>query len=729
MVSLHFGSLLAHLLVSISICLSSTEATTNVNDKAAFGVRIPEYLSPFGSCTTMVFTRPKLSWGTKSPTHGPIITLVYDIRTSLMTGDMLQTKFSIARRRNPRQHCWTAFAVLPEDFGLFVKQQYSKFAFLPCFIYATWEAHYFVMMTGVRHTGIYLRRPTVLKHLCLIEVIIVDVTKDKNSLLRFDYHNVYHIERPIMGMGHSQLWYRIECIPSDCFYRFALLGKNVSRLNKYFWTAEDLFGKNILGGIVNQIQIGRKAYTRCACQRIADLTSFHGFLSYLILQDVLTDGFVKPKSFHYIEPTLKMHFWRFEGFGFIMNDVEKFSFVSCYGVRGNSAILGALSSPLDFSSWACTGISFAVVVLILTSILRRYISDAVLLVVGITLENSSLLSVYETRFSRKVYPTFGICTVVAIWTILVGTILTNWYKTWFTMEMIVPTIYESPWESVMDVEGIRILMPFGLLWGNAFDGIHPVEYFRYKSFYVSIILRCETMRNYRGNGLLQGSHRKTANNLLEKLLPHFGMDNKLRTVRNGTFSRKGSLNEPYDKSALLEFPIQPVEYEENDSYAVMKSLKTCGKVALMDTQENIAKITNYLNDNQQQVTFVKGDGDSFFTEMKGWNMPPVRSNYVENRLKVFISSGIMIHWKVVYNLWRPAKLLGYNTNWLGAVSRLDFSSKITTGFYIYGIGLILCIVVLFVEICKLKYNMKFNYMKFLISTLNYMYEKIFRRKF
>lgn len=140
-------------------------------------------------------------------------------------------------------------------------------------------------------------------------------------------------------------------------------------------------------------------------------------------------------------------------------------------------------------------------------------------------------------------------------------------------------------------------------------------------------------------------------------------------------------------------------------------------MALIDTKENIAKITNFLNDHHQTATYVKVDGESFFTErrpdIRGWGMPPIRSDYVKKRLKRLISSGIVTHLKDMYNMWRPPKLLGYSANStvpsVKAVSRLDFSSKVATGFYLCGCGLIISIFVLIVEIFKYKYYQMHNF--------------------
>ncbi|OXA48687.1 hypothetical protein Fcan01_16443 [Folsomia candida] len=250
----------------------------------------------------------------------------------------------------------------------------------------------------------------------------------------------------------------------------------------------------------------------------------------------------------------------------------------------------------------------------------------------------------------------------------------------------------------MDVEGIRLMMPFDLLVRTNVDGVPTSDYYRYRVFYLEILFRCDRMRelSYRK---YKSVYMKVAENLYNTVKSN---------LNSAAFAQAGNSNKPPNdiKTSVLDYPIRPVEYDEQDSYGVINSLNTCGlvKVALMDTKENIAAITSFLNDHQQKVTYVQGDGDYFFTTTRGWVIPPVRSNYVEKRLKVLISSGILINWKVVYNLWRPIKLLGHYANWTGAkveaVSRLDFCSKVTTGFYICGICFRISVIVLIAEILR-----------------------------
>ncbi|OXA54254.1 hypothetical protein Fcan01_11878 [Folsomia candida] len=279
------------------------------------------------------------------------------------------------------------------------------------------------------------------------------------------------------------------------------------------------------------------------------------------------------------------------------------------------------------------------------------------------------------------------------------------------MEMIVPTVYKSPWTGLLEFEGIRIFMPF-TFFGEENLELDSGDYLDgYLFFYYQLL---DFTHHIRFNGQ-QTNDKKIATKLFKRLQVHFGVDDNMNNVRNGTSGTTVGDLQYYNRTTWEDFPIQPVLYNA-DGVKVIKSLQTCGKVALMDTKENIAEITNFLNDYHQTAMYVKVDGESFFTERKpdvrGWGMPPIRSDYVEKRLKRLISSGIVTHLKAMYKMWRPPKLLGYYANWTGPrvkpVSRLDFSSKVTTGFYISGCCLIVCIFVLIVEFVKDKYYKMHN---------------------
>ncbi|OXA46108.1 hypothetical protein Fcan01_19051 [Folsomia candida] len=295
--------------------------------------KLTDYFVPLENCTMMVCSPDKLAWGTKRPTYGPIILLEYDSKISLVTGRMIHNTFSVLRRRNRVAHCWATLAILPEKAGLLLPTKYYIIVNMPSFIYSTLRSHYFIIMTETKH------------------------------------------EKPTFEMEPSEDWYQIDCAASECFDLLVLLIRRIGRLNKYFWANRGTHDANLVSNLVNLIDIRSRRPSRYSYQQIAELTSFHGFLCFLIQQDVMMYGLANFTPFHYFDPLQKMSTWGLGRHDFVMHDVQKYSFVSCYGVRGNSPMLGTLSSPFDGASWALIGTSFVVVALILW--FNRNLTDGV----------------------------------------------------------------------------------------------------------------------------------------------------------------------------------------------------------------------------------------------------------------------------------------------------------------------------------------------------------------
>ncbi|OXA42739.1 Leucine-rich repeat-containing protein 30 [Folsomia candida] len=658
-----------------------------------------EYLQLFKHCTIMVFSKEKVSpMSFTKPILGPVVLLEYSNRN---LGKLLAKKFSLQRRRNPVKHCWATFAVLPEKSELIL--HYMPFVMKKtCFIEARLSVQYFIWVTST--TLDVLTFESNILELGLREVIILkfSVFFYESPLLRMYYYNMYHLKNPPVGVELSEQWYEISCLPFECLYQLDTVSNNVSKLNKYFWyNPRTLY-------VLDHVD-----FTHLGYQKLASVTTKNTFLAYLIFQDVLINGLKKSKTLHYISPIKRIRYYTSRWFNFLYYDVKSYSFVSCYGIRSSFDLGSALTGPFDVSSWTILATSFIIVVIIFTSLRRNVISDGFFLVVGISLESSvlTLQTVYETTFRRKKHYLVGSYAIIAVWIVLMGTILTNWYKTWFTMEMIIPTKYKSPWDSVINNEGITVLMTFSLLDDNYYEVQPKIDFFRYRSFYFEILLRCLEIASQDVEYKRLVHNRKTAKALADMLLYHLGYNANLIPIMKGRAlsNTRNSANAPQlNKSALQNIPIRPVEYDEGDSYKITKTLKTCQKVALMDEKQNIAKITAFLNDNEENVVFVSGDGDSFFTTIVGWEVAPAKDSYVEIRLKVFISSGIWTHWENLYDLWRPEKLLFHYVNWTNPrvemVSKLNFSSKIVTAFYVCGLCLIVCFVVLLGELLRYRFE-------------------------
>ncbi|OXA47186.1 hypothetical protein Fcan01_18007 [Folsomia candida] len=632
-----------------------------------------KYMYPFQNCTTMIFTNKNFIWETfNKPSSGPIIFLNYDTKITLATGGIAFRKFFVKTRRNYAPHCWATFTILPE------KEYFSRDADLdfigykPCFIHANLWSQYFILVTAVPDLmNKYVKSEPVLSRLNLREVIIVDVIHflSNDSKLRLNYHNIYYIMAPTVGMEHSEPWYQMECLSNDCHKQLTATGKNLSKLNKYFWAAYSNFGGPKFSNVrelFGPINVGRIQHSPNGYRRLANLTTFHGFLSFWILQDLIENNFTDHKPLYFIAPINRIGLVSHRVLNYVIYGVQSYSFVSCYEVSSNSDILNTLTSPLDGISWILLGTCFITVALLLTAVLSNYStisSDRVILMVGLTLENAVLVSrnIYRAVFLKKRHESLGIYIIIAVWMILIGTILTNWYKSCFTIEMIIPKIYRSPWTSVMDVEGIRILMPFSLLNEDDFQIEPLVDYILYLSFYIRLFNLCleKSLQNVTYKRLM--THQITATKLYNMLLPYFGLDVNMTPVGNGVFTSFIGKPPPYNKSALHDYPIQPIEYDKGDTFEILKTLSSCGKVALMDSKDNIDAITTFLNDNQQEIRYVKGH-DDFFTEIKGWTLFPVRGSYAEKRLKLMISSGIFAHWELIYKLWKSKKLLNHYAN-------------------------------------------------------------------
>ncbi|OXA36751.1 hypothetical protein Fcan01_28489 [Folsomia candida] len=702
------------LLVAISTithALTDTAVTQPRNSKGISPIISIEYFTLFEKCTTMIFTPENIDWSAHNkPIVAPVMILNYQDESppKIDMGVTIFDKFSLIKLRNYATHCWATFAVSPEKSNYFRK--YFSFMKLGCFIDGSYPYKFFIWMTAAtQEIQKYIMGLLPWHGLGSREVIVVDITKltDDMTHLRLSYYNRYHIQKPPIGIESSERWYTIDCMPPNCLHRVSQLSREVFKRNKYFWSSLVRFTQTVedirdFSGFINQ---------SCDVYRaIAGLTNFNGFLNFLLLEDVLVYDLRNITAHHFISPILRLGNSRGKekGDGFVLHEVQSFSFVSCYNTRSNFDVALALTTPFDLTCCTLLAISFATVVTILTILRPKILSDGVLIAVGLSLENS-VLSPYATEatFIQKKHQSLGLYGIHALWMILIGTVLTNWYKTWFTMEMIIPTKYHSPLESVMDDDGFQVMLPVFLLEDGGFYVDQRIGYKQYQSFYWGIFVRCMGLARQTTKYKGLDKYRRRANSLFQELWHHFGYDSNFK---KGAFKDRRSNN---SKNPLPDHLIQPIQYASGDSYGIRRTLSNCGKkVALMDSKENIARITSFLNDNTENIGFVSGDGDIFFTEFTGWTVILAHESYAEKRLKVMISSGILAHWNCFYKLWKPSKLMDYYANWthlvVPAVSKLDFNSKISSGFYLWGICIVISILALFGEIVRNRFSVRFT---------------------
>lgn len=261
----------------------------------AVSANLGEYLHPFEHCTTMAYTEEKFSWRPISKINwGPIILFLYETGLRSVNGKIIFRKFSVQLRRNLTPHCWATFTILPENAGLLDrKNKHHLISMLsPRFLDALIWSQYFILVTStpdvVREYFVYY---PVSNYPSLREVIIVDTFNfvETFPFLRMSYQNIYHVKGSTQLAQHSEEWYTVECLPSDCFTNLFLLGKNISKQNKYFWQIPYPLGleEDSIIDLLNQTDYPKSRHSHDWYRQLANLTSVNGFLGFWVLQDLL----------------------------------------------------------------------------------------------------------------------------------------------------------------------------------------------------------------------------------------------------------------------------------------------------------------------------------------------------------------------------------------------------------------------------------------------------------
>ncbi|OXA39721.1 hypothetical protein Fcan01_25468 [Folsomia candida] len=495
-----------------------------------------------------------------------------------------------------------------------------------------------------------------------MEVILMNIfptrVNGKVEVIGMEYLNLFYLfpyqVLPGMDVALTKASFNISCQTNEehlCFEQLTRISIIVTNLNKYFWIVGKSHEKLL------SIFQDNKFLEPKAIAAVRGVEKFSDLIDFWIMQNI---------PFHYtfqrcfsIRRQTYSGFFAFPGDSFYLRKVHKYFFISCYKVWQDSSLLYALTSPFGNLAWICFIVSFLVVTIVLSGSQKKFGSVGFRLAVGIMLESSVL---YLLKFPKK----YEISVVVGIWIILAGTLLTSWYKTAFTIEMIVPITHRAPWEGLLNIEGMKVLMPLRLMTTNVREDL-PY------SFYVQLFFGGIQHRAlpfiewFRHNKRLK-SYLKIAQLLVNLMPVNYQLLYPLVNITD-----------------LRTVPIQPILY--NETAHLVRHLSSCDKTGYMDEKENVAAVLPFLNDNSDGITYMIGE-DNFFTEFLGWPVSPVARDYTFHRLGVMLTSGIYGYWEGLYKLVRPKKLFHHYANWthpkLPKVAKLDFNSKIVTVFYICG---------------------------------------------
>ncbi|OXA43017.1 Trypsin V-B [Folsomia candida] len=223
-----------------------------------------------------------------------------------------------------------------------------------------------------------------------------------------------------------------------------------------------------------------------------------------------------------------------------------------------------------------------------------------------SVESFSFVSCYKERFPAK-SNVFGVRLLLWVWILMSGTVLTNWYKTSFTLEMIVPVMYASPLETWLDIPDMEALLPL-----NMFQVLDSESFGAYSLFHLRMHEKFTTSTRYRA---------------IAEQLSNIKVDpsDRRKPINEESFVKEEFMTrwERILKTHLLRYsPLKPIQYSE--TVRLVEKLSTCGKIEFLDTTENIASLLPFLNDNQDKIKYLSGI-EPFFKVARGWKIYPVRN--------------------------------------------------------------------------------------------------------
>ncbi|OXA36950.1 hypothetical protein Fcan01_28312 [Folsomia candida] len=405
--------------------------------------------------------------------------------------------------------------------------------------------------------------------------------------------------------------------------------------------------------------------------------SFNDFIAYTILSESLFNmSFprnVYEKSKHIFFGEERMFIGSTHQV--ILTGSKSYSFLSCY--KENSYT--AFSDPFDKFVW------LSIFIIVFTFTLIRAMNTWA----GETLDVSILsvaviLEISVTSNINRIIPK-GLKHIFWIW-VFCGIILTAVYKTIFTTEVILPYRRTPPWKRIYELhdQGFQFFFPVKPNEQQVYDWYingTPTDTLSSFGFSTETIFAS----NYKGNFPRLLGYKRFAKALL--------VASDLETG-GGSSSRGGNISRIW-RDLHYRWPSH-----------VYPNLSRCAdKLAYLDKKENIKDIIPFLNDNSDGTVFMGGDNDDFF---RTWSAIQIRStprrNFVLDRVKFLMVSGIYKWWEEWFSRIKPRKLFPYYANWtgpkFGALEKLDFTARVVTILTIWGVCCGFCVMVGIMEICN-----------------------------
>ncbi|OXA39991.1 hypothetical protein Fcan01_25354 [Folsomia candida] len=525
-------------------------------------IEITHYLAPFENCNNIIVVSRNIQ---NLKSHRAPIILFTTPYSDLLRFPVL--------RRNVSHYCSASFRIMPNPNNPKATVDWNHG------IKTSFGLQYFILVTNSKSTfqQFIEKLGADFYHYKRKEIMIIDVTLDVNGVtiwpasadhVTFYYHNMYHHEGISVSGNPSRCWIQVQCEGHDCFDELQIIGETVSQLNKYFW---EINNRAIASARWSN---EKKPLHKKSPTEGYFLTDLIESKEFWLPHDFNRYSDLNITPFYYF-PTLNKFFTSHSRpFEFVIEQVQTERFLSCYKVKPDSFILAALTDPFDISSWICIVLSLMLTSTILTALLATPTMDGVIFMIGIFLENSVMdrLIKVKTRF----HITVGLRLLVGVCVLLTGTVLVNWYKTLFTMEMIVPAWQTSPWETLFE---IQVIMPFNLV---GIPGVQPPR-ISYLVFFATIrhifFPFSYEIDQFREVETGQSGVKKMATRVENTFNVGIGIKPTFNVTNYTAYVLKME-NISYHTMLPIS-PFKPIQYEETDRF--MDTVSACQKIAYLDT--------------------------------------------------------------------------------------------------------------------------------------------------
>ncbi|OXA40832.1 hypothetical protein Fcan01_24232 [Folsomia candida] len=635
-------------------------------------------ISFFNNCVTVLITSGNIT----VVTEHPIISIT---KLNGVTNSVPRMRGKAASRRKWRgaPYCWAFFVVEPTKKQLEVIPLDN---FLPPFITQTSRPQFIILITersSQASVKSWIDNHTSYSTMMFWsrELIFAYLWENRTGTT-FSYHNKYYSKTV---SNTSEPWISVEChnldvIRDTCFPKISTVSEQLSKLNKYYWRPFDRDEPTFAYSKFHRLheELLKNGETKWFFENLASSTTIDEFLCIWILEDVLRHEMLPLAGGDQINAAFIVGSLNFNTFysDIILLRTKSLKFLSCHQVGHHVSTFGPLFSPFDGETWLCILLSFTLTSLLISLLLKSYsVLSGAFLPFGILVESSVLSGINLSKVNAT-----ACHLLIGIWVVMIGTVLTNWYKTSFTMEMIVPEDVTAPWRTFIDVADFNFFIPvefFNFDPGLSIDYDGLIRSFYYKLF---LFLKRLTWPHpqFGDTNIVEGRN-----------------DIVLRWHDAMTAAATWNMGYPAFKSVEV---LRPLMYNSTEHF--IKNLTGCEHVGYLDTGENIDSLLAFLNDKiMRRKSFMKGE-DEILNHFQGWELPSIRNSYVFERMKIMVSSGIYGYIDSWYKRVKPMKLFNHyapsnetREDINGVFLGLGFSSKISTAFWIGGIMIVLSLVV------------------------------------